>query len=96
MNTTPITIAHREQFEFIKTYCLREFGTLSPASLLREMMIKAEHDADYDKRLRRWFTHGGTLLLRDLAESFGSYFKDLAFANTVDGLDSAAPKSRAA
>lgn len=65
-------------------------------SLLAKMVEKAERDTTYRAALMVWFRRGSTLRLRELTEPFGNYWRDLGFANVVDGLDSARARFRPA
>lgn len=58
-------------------------------ALFAKMVERAEAAPEYKEQLVFWLSKGSTLLLRDLSKPFGSYWRDLAFANLVDGIDSA-------
>lgn len=65
-------------------------------ALFAKMVERAEHNPAYHASLSSWLSgRGKTLALRDLAEPFGNYWRNLGFANVVDGLDSASARRTA-
>lgn len=65
-------------------------------ALFAKMVERAERDAAYSERMSSWLGgRGKTLALRELAEPFGDYWRNLAFANVVDGLDAASARRAA-
>lgn len=56
--------------------------------LFAKMSERADSDSPYAGALLQWLRRGSTSELRDLCEPFGRYWRDLQFANAVDGLDS--------
>lgn len=61
--------------------------------LFAKMQERADADTAFSAALTGWLVgNGKTLALRDLAKPFGNYWRDLAFSNAVDDLDTASCK----
>jgi hypothetical protein len=66
---------------------------LDAIELLDKMLTVADSEPDYDKKLSDWLLgNTSTLALRELAERFGEYLGARSFRNSVNALDSCAPR----
>lgn len=74
----------------------RALRTVGQRALFAHMIERADNDVAYAADLSKWIAHGSTLLLRDLAQPFGDYWRDLVFANVIDALDSVRASYKAA
>jgi hypothetical protein len=61
--------------------------------LLEKMLIVADSEPVYDQKLSNWLLgNSSTLSLRELASRFGEYLGAREYRNSVNALDSCAPR----
>ena len=66
---------------------------LDAIELLEKMLIVADSEPVYDQKLSNWLLgNSSTLGLRELASRFGEYLGSRDFRNSVNALDSCAPR----
>lgn len=69
---------------------LKKRKWISGCLLLQKLLQQAQSECVFATELLNSFENGDTVKLRELCQEHGNYWKDLAFFNTVNSIDTSA------